>query len=478
MGWLTGERKAIGMPINDGTQGTLSLPAFGSGGARMDGALYPDAAYSSYATNGYGRNELVYACIFERAEALPQSQLRVYARGGGGDPLELHRLRRLIAEPNPVTTEYQFWELSSTYLDLAGNCIWLVARGNDGLPSELWPLRPDLVRILPTRDPRVWSYGYVMDPSNAQTGTTAEIIPIPRGDVIHVKYPNPLDPYFGQPPLRAASRAVSLDNAATDFVDTLLRNYAVPGAVIEVVDEIDQTIADKLKRRWRESFTGSHRGDVVVLQKGMSVKSLGMSLRDLEFPDLRGVTESRICMAFKVPPILVGAKVGLDRSTFANYKEARASLWEESIMPLQRRFGDAISTKLLPEFAGAGRAAVETRWDNSDVLALREGERDRWERATNALARGGITLNDFRRTIDLDPVPAGDVFMVPAGVTLQPADHLGEPMAPDAADQTATDQTDQPATDQPAPMMQAASYAEHFLSRLRDETPALNGHHR
>ncbi len=462
MGWLTGPRESkagpLGLQVSDGTQNTVVIPAFG-GQPHGDGALYPDASYSSYASSGYGRNELVYACIRERAENLPQSVLRVYPGSqpsASGEPLEDHRLRRLLAQPNPVTNEFEFNELSVTYLDLAGNLPWLIQRGRDGLPAELWPLRPDLIRVFPTGDPRVWNYGYVLDPTASIRNQQAEIIPIARRDIIHVKYPNPLDAYFGQAPMRPASRAVSLDNAATDFVDTLLRNYAIPGVVIKTAQAVTQSVADILKKRWKASFSGARRGEPAVLQTGMDVQPLGMSLRDLEFPDLRAYSESRICASFQVPPILVGAKVGLDRSTFTNYREARAQLWEEAIFSLQRRFRDPVASQLLPEFSGVGRARVHLRWDNSEVLALREAESAKWERATNALARGGITINDFRRTVGLDPVAGGDVFLMPAGVVPQPADSIAAAPAPAPAG---------PAGGQP-PQLAAASYAGAFLTEL------------
>jgi HK97 family phage portal protein len=329
----------------------------------------------------------------------------------------------------------------------------------------LWPLRPDLVRILPTRNPRVWDYGYILDPSTNARNVTTEVVQIPRGDMIHVKYPNPLDAYFGQPPLRAAARAVSLDNAATDFVDRLLRNDATPTLVVTTQEAITDELADRLRAKWNARFSGTGRGKgPAFLQKGMDVKPLGLNLRDLEFPDLRSISETRICMTFKVPPILVGAKVGLDRSTFSNYREARVSLWEESIMPLQRRFGDAIQTRLLPEFTGVGRSRVQMRWDNSDVLALREGEKDKWERATNALARGGVSINDFRRTVGLEPVGGGDVFLIPAGVVPSPIDGIAA--VPDQAEVEATAQR---------PQLEAAAYADRFLAEL-SRKQAVNGH--
>jgi phage portal protein BeeE len=165
----------------------------------------------------------------------------------------------------------------------------------------------------------------------------------------------------------------------------------------------------------------------------MDVQALGMNLRDLEFPDLRAYSESRICAALGVPPVLVGAKVGLDRSTFTNYAEARRQLWEDAIFSLQRRFRDPVTTQLLPEFTGPGRPRVHVRWDNSEVLALQEAESAKWDRATNALARGGITVNDFRRTVGLDPVQGGDVFMIPAGVTMRNESGDAEPAATDVS---------------------------------------------
>jgi HK97 family phage portal protein len=446
VGWITGQRKTIGLQVPDGDQAVISLPPFGTGKPNLDGMLYPDSSYETFARNGYGRNELVYACISLKASHLPQSVLRVYP-SGQGEPLEDHRLRRLLAQPNPVTDEFAFWELCVTYLDLAGNCYWLIQRARDGLPAELWPLRPDLVRVIPTMDPRVWHYGYVLDPTASARNQLTDVIPIVDSDIVHVKYPNPLDAYFGQPPLRPSARATSLDNSATDFVDALLRNHAIPGIVVTTAEATNDEVTKKLKAKWKQAFGGRNRGEPAFLQAGMDVKTLGLNLRDLEFPDLRAIAETRICMDLHVPAVLVGAKTGLDRSTFSNMTEARRSLWEDTLFGLQRKFAAPVRSRLLPEFAGVGRARVRVDWDNSKVPALREAETDRWDRATNALARGGITINDFRRTVELDPVEGGDVFLIPAGVALSP---LGQQPQP-----------------QPTPQpLQAASYATEFLERL------------
>jgi len=449
VGWLTGPRETTAKDIAtiaDGRQSFMSLPSgTAAGGPNLAAMVEQDGSYANYATNGYGRNELVYACIRYRAESLPQSVLRVYPTGNGL-PIDDHRLRQVFEKPNPVTNEFEFFELSVTYKDLAGTCFWLVVNGRDGLPSELWPLRPDLVGVLPNpRNPADYVWIYRPDPERPEI-----MVPIPDAGsarardaetyMIRIRYPNP-NPntpawrYFGQPPLRAAARVTTLDNAATDFVDTLLRNHAMPSVVIESEAEVTETISKRLKAKWREAFGGSRRGEPAFLQKGMKLHELTMKLTDLEFPDLRSVSETRICSVFGVEPILVGAKVGLEHNAYKDYREARLSFWEEAMFSEQRRFLEPVRSWMLPQFNGVGRRRVSVKWDNSEVQALKESQQNLWERATAAFTRGGITRNDFRLIIGLPSVPGGDVFLIPAGVIQQ---GVGQDLAPAGESVTAS----------------------------------------
>lgn len=420
MGWLDGSTAHKQLALLDGTQNHINIPALG-GRPNLSGVLEPDGSYEVFASAGYGRNELVYACIALRAESLPQSQLRVYPTGPSNQPLDDHPIRRLIEKPNEILSEFDLFELLVTYRDLAGICYTLIVPGRDGTPSELWPLRPDLVGVLPhPTDVREYAWVYRPDPERPDIQ-----VMIPRQQMIVAKYPNPnpfnpADRYFGKPPLRSAARAITLDNAATDFVDRLLRNDATPTAVITTEQAVTDVLVERLRAKWFQRHGGNNRGGLAFLQKGMEVKPLGLNLRELEFPDLRTISESRICMAMgRTPPILVGAKVGLDRSTFANYHEAVESWWQGPLWSLQRKFKDAFSNALLP--TPVGRKRVMMDWDNSNVPALKESESTKYERATNALSRGGITRNDFRQIVGLPPVPGGDVFLTPAGVVPEDA---------------------------------------------------------
>jgi hypothetical protein len=134
MGWLDGSSRTVAKQgIPDGSQGFMSVPAFGASRPNLNGILEPDGSFESFARHGYSRNELVYACIAEKAQSLPQSVLRVYPTGSN-EPIDDHRLRRLIEAPNPLATEFEMCELLAT-----------VCRPGCGLCARIWwvccPLR-------------------------------------------------------------------------------------------------------------------------------------------------------------------------------------------------------------------------------------------------------------------------------------------------------------------------------------------------
>jgi HK97 family phage portal protein len=425
MGWLSAPRVAKDAAVIDGAQQHMFLEPFGYNNRNNAGEIQAAPNFTNYAENGYGRNELVYSCIRYRAESLPQSVLRVYPQGRG-EAMEDHPLRRVLANPNPLQSEFEMWELASTYKDLGGTAFIFIVRGRNQAAAQLWPLMPHLVGVLPgrtyPRDPTDYVWVYRPDPNRPDLQAL-----IAREDMLRVRYPNP-DPgdpgyrWFGMPPLRPGARATTLDNAATDFVDSLLRNHGQPSTVVTTqAAEMTEALHDRLTSLWRKAFGGPRKGSPAFLQRGMDVKPLGFNLRDLEFPDLRSVSETRICSVFAVEPILVGAKEGLEHNAYKDYREARLSFWEESMVTEQRRFGDPFRSQLLPDFNGVGRRPVRLEWDNSGVIALKESQQAQWDRATRALQAGGITVNDFRVQVGLpDLGPAGDIFLTPAGVTASP----------------------------------------------------------
>lgn len=368
-----------------------------------------------FAAAGYSDNAIVFACIAAKAQSAALAPLVAYT-GQRDEPERLddsHALARLLLKPNPWQSWYEFMELLITYLDLDGNAfIWKAPGGGRGaegqgsrgaVPAGLFPLRSDRVRPVPGRTREQPLLGYVYDPDD--TGAWLSIEPYLPDEIIHVKYPNPADPFEGlgrgSSPLGAAAKPVDVDNAATTFLKNFFDNAVAPFGLLKSKQKLVDTEVKRIRERLRAQYGGvMNWGDVLILDADAEYQRLGLTMQEMSFSDLDFRNEARICQVLRVPPIIVGARVGLERSTFANYAEARSAFWEDSLIPgIYRRFEDGFNAGLAdgPEYWLA--------YDYSNVPALREDETQKWETATRAFMGGLATRNEARALVKLPAAP-------------------------------------------------------------------------
>jgi len=115
----------------------------------------------------------------------------------------------LIYKPNPFQTKSEFFEGIETNLKLTGNSFTWKVRANNGKILELWNLRPDLITII--ADEQSFIKGYKFRRLDGKEFN------IPAEDVIHIKYPCPLDEYWGQSPLGPSIIRVETEEWATNY---------------------------------------------------------------------------------------------------------------------------------------------------------------------------------------------------------------------------------------------------------------------
>lgn len=378
----------------------------------------------SYTAEGYQGNALIYACIARKAETAAVAPLRAY-RGQRDKPEVLRdqdELAALVRQPNEFMSWYELQELLITYLELDGNAYLYKARERPGGPVKgLYPLRPDAMRPVPKGGDLL---GYVYEPLSG-----AERKPFLVDEIIDIKYPNPVDMFEGlgrgRPPLMAAAYVGDVDNATTRFLKQFFDNAVVPFGLLKSKQKLAENEINRIRARLRAQYAGlTHWGDVMILDADADYQRLGLSMQELGFEDLDARNEARLCMVLKVPPILVGAKVGLDRSTFANYGEARQSFWEDTMIPLYRRFEDQLNLQLASEWPGLWLA-----YDLSEVPALRKDDTAKWETAVRAFLGGIATRNEARglaglpaAAAELDGFRAADEQQISApAITRTPA---------------------------------------------------------
>ena len=315
---------------------------------------YPDANYASFSQRGYAGNELVFSCIREIATSASEALLQVV--DDENNEIENSPLAQLIKKPSQYQSQYDFLEGLVTHLNIAGNVYVLKERAGIGVVS-LMLLRPDRVQVVPGR-----GYSYDLGGSRYL---------IPEEDVGHLKFPNPNNDFYGLSPIQVLLKQISLDTDATDFTRTFFSNAGVPSGLLKLKRKISsQDEAERLRTQWRSQFRGTqnwHR--IAILDEDATYETMGSPIGQMEIPELRALSETRICSAFGVPAILVGANTGLQRSTYSNYREARESFWEETLLPLYRRIELFMRSCLMPEFP---LEQGTMKFDFSEVKALQE----------------------------------------------------------------------------------------------------------
>ena len=385
-------------------------------------ASYPDANFESFATEGYAKSEIVHACIRELAvsAASPRYYVQAPATGGGAVEITTGFLHDLISKPNPYSDWYSFIETLVTYLMVAGNTYTIKERTRGGKVGALYHLRPDRVRIV---GGDYGAEGFIYTVGGREYS-------IPKEDICHLALPNPGGDLYGLSPLQVLSRNVNLDLNMTDFAKVYFQNAGVPSGLLKIKRRLQtQEEASVIRARWRSQFGGRnnfHR--VAILDEDADYVPMAHSPKDMALPELHDLTESRICAVFGVPAILVGANVGLQRSTYSNYREARIAFHSETLEPMVSRILRHFNRNMIDEYPGNETLTVD--W--AEMRSSLDDREAMTSRVTGLFAGGILTLNEAREQLGLQAVSDGAIRRIPAAI-FEVAEGTPAPVAVGAA---------------------------------------------
>lgn len=384
-------------------------------------------------------NELVFACIDIKASTTTDPRLivqrRVERRGKVTyEEVPGHPFRQLIMRPNAMMTEADLMRAAIVSWDISNPRRFYAEKEYDrGLLVGLHPLNP--ARMRPkynTAGDQV--IGYIWGDGRERREYALDELVIRSAPT-----------WYRPPPLVAALGAVASDTAQTDYIAAFFANGGIPPGLLKYNRPLDQPKRDEIRDRWRAAYgnASGRQHDVGILDVNVEYQEIGSRLDQLQSPGLRSVSESRICMVFGVPPLIVYAYVGLLRATYANLRDAWSGFWDATMSPTFKDWRAFWTWSLLSEFEedrAIRTEAVRLHYDLSQVAALQEDVDAAQNRARANFAAGGISFNEFRAAIGSEPVPGADDLytarqLVPLGAMVQP---LAEPTttASDAAKAT------------------------------------------
>ncbi len=95
----------------------------------------------------------------------------------------------------------------------------------------------------------------------------------------------------------------------------------------------------------------------------------------------------------------------LEGATLANVNFYEQHFWENTMQPEANMYAERLTHSTLPNL---GYTNLGVAFDYTNVQALNEGAEQRAKREHESLDRGVLTINEVRRTYDLDDVAWGN----------------------------------------------------------------------
>ena len=351
----------------------------------------------------YGKSLYVTACISKIAEKVASTELELYrVQNSKGDmkEIEVHPILDLLNRPNPFQTKTEFWETTIINLKCAGDAYWLKIRNKGGKVVELWNLRPDLVTI--NTDPEVFIKNYEFEKADGSK------IPLAKEDVVHFKYPDPLNQHFGLSPIKSAARRIQTEDYATTYQMNFFVNSARPDAVIKNKSAtLSKLQAEELREGWDKKYRGlSNSSKIAILHGDLEYQQISLSQREMDYIESMKFTRDDILVAFKVPKPLLSIVDDVNR---ANSETAMYIFLSETIKPEVARLCEKINEELV--YIDFGE---EFFIDFEDPTpANRELELKTYQ---EGLASNWLLINEVRAKEGLEPINGGWSIYLPFSV--------------------------------------------------------------
>ncbi len=367
----------------------------------LDDALIFGDAYRQFATHGYGKNVYVYASIKEIVTALSGIPWILFDKRSGKE-IEQHPLLDLLHHPNPMMGGAFFTQTFMSYFLIDGNA-YIHAIGPDGgenagVPQQLWPLRPDLIEVK--------KGGKGQDPVLGFAFRKNGFVDIPLAfeDVLHLRTFNPLDKFKGLSPISVAALSVTQGNESKRWNVMLLQNQARPPGMFSAQGELTEIQRIRMKDEILKKYSSpDNAGRPFLAEGGVKYETFGLSPTDMDWLEGQKLTAREIAIIFGVPPELLGDATN---KTYSNFKEARRSFYEETILPTMVWLREEYNRWLAPKFGDE----LRLEFDTDQVSALQEDRAMLFERVNAATF---LTINEKRDATGFEPTEGGDIILVP-----------------------------------------------------------------
>jgi len=365
-----------------------------------------DKSLSSYKTISdrllQSFNGWVYANVSVLAEEISKMEFELYKivmRNGEIElqEVESHPLLDLLDRFNDFTTTSQAMYLTEVYQELAGDT-FIVVDGNGSNIKNLFLLQPDKVAIVlgdPSEGNIVKQYVYTDTIDGKQVKTVYE-----PEQILHIKTPNPTNPYRGKSVVEASAIDIDTDNLAQEMLKMFFKNGATPSVVLTSESRITKDDIERIQLDLKRTYGGVRNAfKSMILGNGLKPVALQQTAKEMQYLEIEMAMRDKIMAMFKNTKSSLGIVEDVNRAN----AEASMLNWKQSVIkPKMQRIVDTLNEFLVPRY---GENLILSFCD-----PVPENRQAKIDEATALKNADIITLNEAREILDYDQVVGGDTF--------------------------------------------------------------------
>lgn len=348
--------------------------------------------YESFAKEAYSQNVVAFRCIRHIAEAV--GELNILAFEGRKENTS-HPFLELLDQPNPMQSQSEFLDAITSYMLLAGNSYIEGAVIRDEL-RELYVHRPDRIKIIPGSNG--WPAAFEYEANGRKKTIRVNRLSDAQQKMLHLKTFNPTDDWYGMSPVEPGAFAIDVHNTANGFNKALLDNAGSPsGAFVYENEEsgamMPKSQYDKLKENIDARFSGAkNAGRPMLLEGGLKWVPIGTTPKELEFLESKAAVAREICLAFGVPPMILGIP---GDNTYSNYQEANRALYRDTVIPMAGRILKSLSVWARPTYP-----KLKLKVDLDSISALAGERKELWDRTRQS---DFMSIGEKRKAMGMEP---------------------------------------------------------------------------
>ena len=289
-----------------------------------------------------------------RKVAMQPVKVKAITRKKSGIRMEevdpLHALNVVLEEVNshPSFVPFDLWFLTVMWRLILGDSFWWKTRNRFDKPTELWPIPPQWVHVIP--DPHTYISGYRVDGGTFFSGSSDVVIP--TRDMVHTRE-NSVDwsgtgRFYGTPPTSAAAEMVDIHEQMLKRLYYTFKNYAPPGLNYGT-DEIltDAQAEEALVWILAQHGRTEQTGRPIVSHSGYKVTEFAKGQREMDYQTSLETAFDYILATFGVPSAVVGILKDANR---ASMDAAMASFAQNTVNPLLVSLSQHLTIQLARDF--------------------------------------------------------------------------------------------------------------------------------